>query len=184
MTWKSMISYSGHAWAQANSRYSNTNKWKFVMLETWRHFSCLLQLTSVQTTLLFTPSNCSVPPPKTLCSLSANMQVTMGSVHREDQLAEWWFCAATWEALKSPECREPLRDKERGTERTEGQMVHFSTSCVAVHCQTQTERKISNPSAKWYSFATFTKIRLHENSFFFILNVTDNLNNEIFWPTI
>lgn len=58
------------------------------MLETWRHFSCLLQLTSVQTTLLFTPSNCSVPPPKTLCSLSANMQVTMGSVHREDQLAE------------------------------------------------------------------------------------------------
>lgn len=142
MTWKCMVSSSGHAWTKANSRYSNTKQWKFVMLETWRHFSCLLQITSVQALLLLTPSKCSAPPPKNLCSLSANMQVTMTSVHKEDQLAEWLFCAATWEALKSPECRESLRDKERGTERTEGQMVHFSTSCVAVHCQTQSEQKI------------------------------------------
>lgn len=58
------------------------------MLETWRHFSCLLQVTSVQAMLLLTPPKCSAPPPKNLCSLSANMQVTMTSVHKEDQLAE------------------------------------------------------------------------------------------------
>lgn len=37
-------------------------------------------------------------------------------------------------------------------------------------------------SAKWYSFAIFTKIiRLHGNIFFIILNVRDNLNNVIFF---
>lgn len=93
--------------------------------------------------LLLTVLNFHYSPPKDLYSLSANIQVTMTSVHRAKKLL---FYAATWEALKSQECRAPLRDKEPGTERTKGQMVHFSTSCVAVHYHRQSEQKIRSAS--------------------------------------
>lgn len=92
----------------------------------------------------------------------------MASVQTVRTAQQLSFYAAIPGVLKSKACGTPLADKEHRTEGTEGQIVYFSTSCIATHYQGQWVWKIgwNIRSAKRYSFAIFTKIiRLHGNFF-------------------
>lgn len=109
-----------------------------------------------------------------LYSFVVNMQITIICVQKEIQL-NLTFKAATWGVLKGKACGNPLTDEEHKTERTEGQIVYFSTSCIITYYQKKSVQKIRSPSG------VLNDIHLPSYNFLF-LNVAGNFGAIFFNP--